>query len=291
MSRIVIATCAEWPQSNASDRLLRDALVARGATVEMRPWNEDAFWPAADRADLIVMRAAWDYPLHVAAFERWLVRAEAGRPRVVNAPALMRWNMDKRYVLDLAKRGVAVPRTARVHTMADLDKAFAHVGAQTAVIKPCHGASGRGVAKVDRAEAEAYLEAHAGDGRVHLLQELLAEIVHGELSFVFIAGQHTHTVRKTPAAGEFRVNSAYGPASNALEAAPPHLVAEAARILAALPSPPLYARIDTVPRGDRLVCLEVEVIEPTLFLHLHPPAAEAFADALVPSVSSPKPMQ
>lgn len=281
MRRIVIVTCETWPDLFASDQALRAALEARGVGVVVKPWQAADFWSVAETCEAIVVRAAWDYPLDPVRFEAWLSQAEQSRVPVLNSPALMRWNSDKRYVFDLARAGVRMPRTALVEDARDLEKAFAEVGAETAIIKPCHGASGRGIEKVTRDTAAAYVAQHGGAGRSFLLQEMLPEITAGELSFVFIEGEFSHVVRKTPAEGEFRVNSAYGPARNEAVAVDQRLVAQATDILSRLPLAPVYARIDCVERAGALICLEAEVIEPSLFLHMHPPGAERFAAAVV----------
>lgn len=281
MSEIIIATCDAYPTLFSSDDALRAALEARECTVTVRPWQAPNFWVDARGARAVVVRATWDYPLHIEAFQRWLSEAAGSGLRVFNPPELMRWNTDKRYLVDLAARGVATPVTAVVQRAADLADAFRRIGGDVAVIKPCHGASGRAVEQVDRAAGERYLAEHGGAGRHFLVQEMLPEITAGELSFVFLGGQHTHTVRKTPAAGEFRVNTVYGPASNALTETSPELIAEARDVLERLPARPMYARIDGIERAGRLICLEAEVIEPGLFLHLWPASAETFAEAVL----------
>lgn len=278
---IIIVTCDAWPALFASDQTFRAALEAKGASVIVAPWQAADFWQTAGDADAIVVRAAWDYPLHVDRFHGWLECAGQSQTPVMNAPTLMRWNADKRYVLDLARRGVPTPATILIGQPSQAEEAFTELGADVAVIKPCHGASGRGVEKVNRASALAYLETNGGQGRSFLLQEMLPEIAAGELSFVFIGGRFAHAVRKIPAPGEFRVNSAFGPASNQLAVVSPGLVEQAASILARLPSIPTYARIDCIERGNQLICLEAEVIEPSLFMHLHPPTADRLAAAVL----------
>lgn len=278
---VVIVTCDAWPKLFASDQAFSAALEARDVSVIVKPWQAADFWSVADTADAVVVRAAWDYPLDPAGFEAWLTRAERARVPVMNSPALMRWNSNKQYVFDLIGAGVRMPRTALVEGVGDLAQAFAVAGSETAVIKPCHGASGRGVEMVTRATAEAYLEQNGGAGQAFLLQEMLPEITAGELSFVFVDGSFSHVVRKTPSQGEFRVNSAYGPASNAVVDVDAKLAGQAADILERLPSKPIYARIDCVERAGQLICLEAEVIEPSLFMHLHLPTAELLAEAVV----------
>ena len=187
-------------------------------------------------------------------------------------------------LLDLGRRGASTPRTVALRSADELADAFDAIQGGTGVIKPCVGGSGRDVEQVDLAGARAYLNRNAADGRRFLLQEMLPEIAAGELSFVFIDGAHTHTVRSRPASGEFRVNSRYGPSDIALFDVPTDLVEQAASVMSLLPSPPIYARIDGVVRDGRFICLEAEAIDPTLSLHLNPAAALRLAEAVLAKV-------
>jgi glutathione synthase/RimK-type ligase-like ATP-grasp enzyme len=97
---------------------------------------------------------------------------------------------------------------------------------------------------------------------------------------VFFGGTFSHGLRRVPAAGEFRVNSQYGGRIEAVTLDDATIEAMR-RVLAGLPSEPLYARIDGIRRGDQFLLMEVEVNEPGLGLHLAPGAADRFAAALV----------
>ena len=103
MKSIVLATCNRLPGLQRGDELLATELAARGACVSHAPWN-GPFAPFED-VDLIVVRSTWDYAAQPAAFADWLDRIGKGRAHIVNSPALMRWNMDKTYLLDLAAKG------------------------------------------------------------------------------------------------------------------------------------------------------------------------------------------
>jgi glutathione synthase/RimK-type ligase-like ATP-grasp enzyme len=148
------------------------------------------------------------------------------------------------------------------------------------VVKPTTGASGYFVELVAQGEVAAMVarlpeEVRAGGV---LVQEFLPEIADGEVSLIYFDGVFSHTVRKRPPPGEFRVNSRFG-ATRSLEKPPPEIVAQGAAALRALPELPLYARIDGVVRERSLIVLEVEVLEPALFMEFARPSAERFADA------------
>jgi glutathione synthase/RimK-type ligase-like ATP-grasp enzyme len=283
VSRICFVTCERWPAVSASDRLAQRALEARGAGVEGRAWNR----PGADfdGFDAVVLRSNWDYHYDPDGFRDWLARLERSGARIWNPPALVRWNLSKRYLLDLRAAGVpTVPtRVLEDATRAGLEAVMAAPGWSTVVVKPEISASAHGTRRVTRetvGETAAALE--AGELRRPLLvQPFVAEIrTRGEWSLIFIDGDFTHAVLKRPGPDDFRVQSELGGSARA-DTPPAEVLACARAALAALPRAPLYARIDGVETQDGFVVMEVEVNEPGLFFNHAPPAADRFAEALL----------
>jgi len=279
---IVLATCTAWPELTASDQCLAVALERRGCRVEAAPWN-GPFAPFS-RAAAVVIRSAWNYHLALDDYRAWLDRLDPSR--TFNTPDLVRWNLDKTYLNDLASRGAQIPASRVVSAdAASIAEALEQLALVEAVIKPTVGASGFGVERLSRggeAEAVARLRAVTSMPRV-LVQEFLPEVAAGEAAGVFIAGAFSHGLRRVPAAGEFRVNSQYG---GRMEAAglDAEMVEAMTRTLRYLPREPLYARIDGVRRNGRFLLMEVELNEPGLGLHLAPGAGDRFAEALLARV-------
>jgi hypothetical protein len=118
------------------------------------------------------------------------------------------------------------------------------------------------------------------DGDV-LVQRFLPEVQgEGEWSFVFFAGEFSHAVLKRPALGDFRVQEELG--GSVVAAGPaPSLVRDAERFASHVPGPWAYARIDGVVADGKLTLMEIELIEPQLFLSRHPMAAVRMADAVL----------
>lgn len=290
--RIAIVTCAAYPEISLSDALYSAALERLGATVTTVPWNGGpaASRAALRRADAAVLRSPWDYPQHLPAFLDWL--AANADIRLLNPPALARWNADKRYLLDLDRAGVPIPPLRVLPADAGVDELRAALTAletDRAVVKPVWGGSGRGVVLVTPetlAEGLGRTRAEA-PGCPLIVQRFAPEIAEsGEISLIFVGGEFAHAVRKRPAEGEFRVNTRFAPR-------PPERVVPAARVragaeavLCALPgsAPPLYARIDGIECAEGFVCLEAEVIDPALFFPLAPESAERMARATVAAV-------
>jgi glutathione synthase/RimK-type ligase-like ATP-grasp enzyme len=116
-----------------------------------------------------------------------------------------------------------------------------------------------------------------------MLQEFLPEIADGEWSLVFIGGEYMHAVKKVPASGEFRSQRDYGAQQHA-DDPPPSAIDQSKRIVSLLPDQAVYARIDFVMRGDAPLLIELELIEPELFLPAHPAAAQQFAHRIARSL-------
>ena len=276
---IVFATCLAQPALQASDAVAARAFEGRGAVVTAAPWNGDQ--AAFEKAGAIVIRSTWDYQKTPDAFAGWLQSLDDGRP-VFNPPAMMRANMSKRYLLDLAAQGAPLPLTRWVTPDADaIIAAMDEMGLEEAVVKPEFGATGSGLSLVRRDDEAGLAAAAAKMGMPGLVQALVPEIaVWGETSFMFIGGEFTHAVTKRPKSGEIRCQAEYGGTSE-LAAPPDWAIAEARRLLGLIPGAPLYARVDGVVLDGAMRLMEVELIEPELFFTYAPDAALRFADALM----------
>jgi glutathione synthase/RimK-type ligase-like ATP-grasp enzyme len=275
---VVLVTCLAWPELSASDRLYAEELERRTVSTDAAPWNGPP--EPFVGADLVVLRSNWDYHHDLAGFTAWLDTLERAGTRVLNTPSLVRWNLEKRYLLDLECRGVRVPKTEVVPAdLSAVAEILAQHGWEQVVVKPLVGASGHGV-RLWRAGAPLATEGTAAPTTL-VVQELLPEVAEsGEVSYVFFDGEYSHAVLKRPAAGDFRVNSQY---QGTVEPFQPDadLVRQARAVLDALPEIPLYARVDGVTRDGSLLVTELELNEPALSLSLAPGSAARFAEATV----------
>jgi glutathione synthase/RimK-type ligase-like ATP-grasp enzyme len=275
---IVFASCNEQPGVQPGDLPVVHALNAMGVNAAAAPWNGD-FAPFKE-ADLVAVRSTWDYPATPAAFDRWLQKLDA-LPAVVNPPRLMRWNFDKRYLLALAAAGAPLAPTVLAENTPDaLHGAMESLCLEIAVVKPIVGATGSGLSIVDRAKPQTLRHAARRLDGPGLVQPFIPEIRRGETSFIFVDGDFTHAVVKIPKQGEILCQSDHGGAVKSAQP-PDFAVARAAEILEMLPERPVYARVDAIVLDDRVILMEVEVIEPELFFVHAPAAADRFAAALL----------
>jgi glutathione synthase/RimK-type ligase-like ATP-grasp enzyme len=283
VTRIALATYQALPRLNDDDGLLVRALADRGVTALPAVWDaRDVCW---EDFRAVLVRSCWDYHERREEFLAWVTRVERAGVAVWNPPDLLRWNSHKGYLRDLADRGVEVVPTRwlvrgeQVHLAEFLSTA----GWRDAVVKPAVSASAHGTwrtsvasAGADQARLEALLQ--RGDAMV---QPFMREVVEaGEWSFVFLGGQLSHAVLKRPARGDYRVQWEFGGTAEA-RVPPPRLRMDAERVVAALEREPLYARVDGVERAGSLELMELELVEPHLFLGWSAGGPERLASALV----------
>ncbi|MGQ3100520.1 MAG: ATP-grasp domain-containing protein [Sphingopyxis solisilvae] len=256
------------------------ALTGAGLIVEQRVWTDPG---DLSGYELILPLFAWGYQRDVAAWYALLGRLEAERLPVANPVTVLRWNSDKAYLAELAVKGVAVVPTVEVAALDDasLGKARDQLGADEVVIKPAISGGADGTHRIAGTGA---IPADAL-GQRRLVQPLMPGILtDGEFSLFFFGGQFSHAIVKRPASGDFRVQEQFGGRETGW-AANDEAQALAAAALAAAPASPVYARVDMV--GDaagNLHIMELELIEPSLFLHHAPDKGAAFGVAVARAI-------
>ena len=263
------------------DELAREPLRELGCDVAFIPWRSNTDW---DAYDVVVVRSTWDYQHDLPAFERTLECIAASRARLENPLALMQWNVRKTYLHDLAQRGVPIAPThwGESPDPADIRALFALLDADEIILKPVIGASAGDIVRLRVSSDDAACAAAAAlfAQRGYLAQPFLPQIVaEGEFALIYIDGELSHTILKSPKPGDFRVQEEHG---GFIRAVTPEraLVRAGARALAALPVTPLYARVDLVRAGADHLLMELELIEPSLYLRLDDDAPTRFARAI-----------
>jgi len=273
------------------DDLTHAPLRERGIAVETVSWRDAG--ADFDRFAAVVVRSTWDYQDDPAAFLRALERIEASSARLFNSLSTMRWNLDKRYLRDLAERGVAIVPTEFVSALgnAELAGAFERLAGEELVVKPSVSANADGTFRLRRGDAAAAERAFETlRGRVTLLQPFMPAIVdEGEYSLFYFGGSYSHAILKTPAERDFRVQEEHGGRLRAIQPEPA-LLRCAQTAMRALPEPTLYARLDFVRHSrEDFLLMEAELIEPSLYFQLDEEAPRRFADALKASLTAPEP--
>ncbi len=275
---VALVTHSALPLGAADDMLLAAALIRLGLSVRMAVWSDPAVrWRDSP---LTVVRSVWDYHRSPISWGAWL-QAVRGETKLLNSPELLRWNTDKRYLSDLAGRGVACVPTefAEAGSQRPLRDIVGDRGWADVVVKPAIGASAAGARRFAGAfigdAGELHLRSLTASGTA-LVQPYLRAVENArERSLVFIGGQCSHAFTK-PAFSANAVGSTPIVLHEASQCE--RLFAKAA--LAAAPAVATYARVDVVPGDDGPVLMELELIEPDLALRLQPSAAPLLAGAL-----------
>jgi len=268
------------------DRLLIDALSSRGSLARRVDWADpDVAW---NGFAAVVIRTPWDYFERFEAFVAWLQRLES-HPCVLNDLSTLRWNADKHYLADLRAAGVPIVPTVFVERgeQTSLHDAVAQLGTDAVVYKPCVSGAARGTFRVLPGDAEAHEARFAAltSAEAMMVQAFMPSILDaGEVTVVAMQGQPTHALIKRAKAGDFRVQDDHGGTLHEHCASADELALAHAALATVSPTP-VYGRVDMVrDEQGALRIMELELIEPELWLRMHPPAADAFAAGIAASL-------
>lgn len=285
--RVALATCAEYATLDEDDQLLLAPLIDRGVDVVPLVWDAPASW---DDFDAIVIRQTWDCAERRAEFLAW-VDAVAQSTPVLNHPEVLAWSTDKRYLRDLGEDGVPCVPT----TFIAPGEEWTLPGSGEYVVKPTESAGSRNTARYgpgDEARAEEHVRGLLAQGRTVMVQPYLASVdTTGETALLFFDGVFSHAARKGPLLTR---DAAPQPITEFLfikETITPREATPAQRAVAdaALASARahtgghrlLYARVDLIDDDEgRPVVLELELVEPSVFLATDTGAADRFAAAI-----------
>ena len=283
MKQIAYLTMDSLQNFVAYDHLTIQPLRCRGCHVQNVSWRaRDVRW---DDFDLVVIRSPWDYQQDPEQFLRVLHTIEASQATLLNSLAIVKWNIDKRYLQQLQQAGVAIVPTEWLLqlTEADMRSLIDNNPQEQFVCKPQIGAGAdftwRLSATGSEAEKSAALKAFAN--KPLMVQPFIRSVTEvGEYSLFYFGGQYSHCVLKTPKTGDFRVQEEHG---GVLKSITPDtdLMAAADRAIAAIPDWTLYARVDLVRTDDGApVVMELELIEPSLYFPFDESSPDRFADAI-----------
>ena len=294
--QVAFVTYKKHPEITDDDSLAANALAQLGIDAVGIAWDKAGVdWT---RFDAVVLRSCWDYFHHPTRFLSWIDSLDDQGVNLLNDHATVRWNAEKTYLADLMTAGVKIVPTvyAEQNSNASISQILNEQGWERAAVKPTISAtslhtwvSGPIDAATSLRDDQQKLDSLLRE-RGMMLQEYLPEIeTTGELSLIYFGGEYSHAVRKVPRMGDFRVQDDFGGTWNAVE--PKEIIkAQADAVLRASARTSarnsVHARVDGVQRGETFLLMELEMIEPHLFLGAHPAAAERFAQAVASRVSN-----
>jgi len=263
--------------------LLTAALDDAGVAHQVVAWDDpDVNWAGYE---LVVVRSTWDYHRRLDEFLTW-VDTVATATVLANPPAMIRTNVDKRYLVDLATDGVDVVPTVVLDTVAAIDAA--DLGGDI-VVKPAVGAGANGARRIvdDVATARAHARSLVAASAVVVQPYLSAVDTAGEVGLVFIGGQFSHAFNKAALLGGHTewADDLYAAEEITSRVARGQELALAENV-AARYSGALYLRVDLLPGPHGPLVSEVEAVEPSLFCHIDPMSAHRFARAVAEQIGA-----
>lgn len=271
--RIALATCLDIPEPDVDEPLMLDAFAKAGAEAKLLAWDD----PNARFADydLVILRSTWNYFEHLDAFLAW-----AGRTaRLRNAPNVVRWNAVKTYLRELEARGIDIVPTQLV---AKGEKAqLADVPWRDVVVKPLVSAGSFCTERFahDDPRGQTFLDDLSRERDVMIQKWMPAVNDYGERSLVWIDGEITHAIRKSPRfAGGAESVSGEVPITAEERAFAERVIA------AAQAKELLYGRVDVIRDDETLRLMELELVEPSLFFKQCPRSLDRFVESAMKAV-------
>lgn len=271
--------------TNDEDAELIAFLTEKGLDVVSAIWNdENVDWSSFNVA---VIKSPWDYHNHLTEFLAWADSIDKLGVKVLNPVEIIKWNSHKKYLKDIAQKGLPVIPAEY------LDKGAAFGGhffelfdTDKLVVKPCVSAGAQNTITVNKDNLQERAEEikQLLKAEDYIIQPFVEEIKNGEWSFLFFNGKYSHCSLKTPKQGDFRVQHYHGGSISYPTPNPLHIeLAEA--YIKSLPHATLYARVDGVIINNLFQLMELELIEPYLFLNGDGKLLDNYYQALIDLVS------
>lgn len=284
MPKCALLSCDDLTDYVVDDDLLVKPFARQGWTAEFVSWSEAGVdWRAYDA---VVIRATWDYTKRLDEYLARLRTIEATGVPLYNPCRIVEWNAHKRYLLELAVKGVPIVPTVPGHRVCEemLRESFTTFQTGELIIKPMVSAGAYKTYRFTESQLPVLLaRLHAElDGVDHMVQPFVGSLLSaGEYSLFYFNGQLSHTICKQPTPGDFRVQEEHGGIITAAVASTEQK-ALGEVTLAAIPDSCLYARVDMVQSREGIwQVIEVELIEPSLYLRMDEAAPARFVQAFL----------
>lgn len=264
------------------DKHAYQPMLDLGWHVAAVPWTQtDTPW---SDFEAVIIRSTWDYPPRLSEFLQVLETINK-QTRLANPMELVRWNLSKTYLRDLESAGIGIVPTIWRDSL-DKDSLISgmnSLGPGDRVIKPVVGANGEDAFHVSDSISPDLLEklVTVFHERPCMIQPFMSNVIsEGEYSLFYFNGHYSHAILKTPTGAEFRSQEERGATIKATR--PKALLMQRGfQALERVKPTPLYARIDFVrDERDDFRVMEMELIEPSLYLRMHPDAPLRFARAI-----------
>ncbi|MBC8984549.1 hypothetical protein H9X96_02015 [Pedobacter sp. N36a] len=261
---------------------LLNFLLDKGLSIERVIWNDPLVqW---ENYQLAILKSPWDYTEHLTDFQKWLHQLESLGIQLLNPYDRVRWNMDKHYLQEITESGLPVIPSSYLEkgsVLTILQVLLSSFNVDKLIIKPCISAGARNtfILTAENFSEKKELINSLLQKEAFIVQPFMKEVFDGEWSFLFFNGKYSHCLLKVPKDGEFRVQHYYGASVNVTQTASVY-IQEAQAYVTQFAAGCLYARVDGLIVNGQLNLMELELIEPYLFLSTQPESFENYYQAL-----------
>ena len=270
----------EGVEVHEDDQLI-SFLQKKGLNVRSVAWNNpDIQW---EEFDLVIIKSPWDYHDHIEAFQAWITKLKSLRIQVLNPAETILWNSNKKYLLEIAEAQLPIIPTILIPKgqQTDWNYFFKKWDKQKIVIKPCVSAGAKNTILLPIEDVEVRSAEISGliAAEDFLVQPYLQEIEQGEWSLLFFGGEFSHAILKTPKDGDFRVQHSHGGSFQESEI-DNNFIEKASVYVDHFAQGSLYVRVDGIVKDKEFYLMELEMIEPYLYLDDADGAYENYYNAL-----------
>ena len=265
------------------DDLLVEYLERKGLTIEKPVWNNPRVeW---ESYDIVLLKSPWDYFNLIDDFYTWLTKMEDKNIKFLNPIATVKWNADKHYLKNIEDSGLKIAPCIFLEKgeQVNLNDFFPSLNTTKLIVKPVVSGGSKNTFKVVAANVEEINHQLQSLVEVEdfIVQPFLNEIEeNGEWSFLFFGGKFSHALVKKAKAGDFRVQHVFGGTIHPQQP-PKDLIEIAQGYVDHFAKGCLYARVDGVLVGEQFLLMELELIEPYLFLETNQDSLENYYQALL----------
>lgn len=263
------------------DKKLLETLNNHGWTAEAKDWkNQSADWSSYD---LVILKSPYDYHNRLEEFKIWLHKLAALGVRLLNPVETVLWNADKHYLREINDAGFYIIPSVFLEkdVPTDIFALFAQLGTDKIIVKPCVSGGSKNTFTLVRGETD--LATHPLNELLQqeafIAQPFLREIHAGEWSLIFFGGRFSHAIVKKPKEGDFRVQPQYGATINSVQP-DAAVIEEASSLVRRFAGDALYTRVDGVLVDGKLALMELELIEPLLYVAFEEKSLENYMRAL-----------
>jgi len=248
---------------------------------EFVPWDSTSVnW---DDFDAVIIRSTWDYQQKENLFFKTLQSIEASSATLYNSLDTIKWNMHKRYLLELERENISIIPT-RLYDSFDFEivsQLFSFFNENKLIIKPCVSANADDTFILEQSKMEnlKLILKNTFSKKDFLVQPFIKNVKsEGEYSLIYFGNRLSHVLLKTPKNGDFRVQEEHGGILKAINRPESSLIDFGNKVMGTIPYQCLYSRVDVVRGSDNYLLMEVELIEPSLYFNMDPKSPQIFAE-------------